>query len=361
MNDKASGAMGIEGGLILIFVLLGVMLTGIITANWLLVIEPLLREDAASRSLALAQAEGRALERLFGGHCDQADLRAELETALSNMLLLREPATEKPFIRHVQLVMDYEQLGLPPGSLDIAAGSLVCADCFEAEIPLYHPESQQLIGVATVVTSPEFLRTLMDTVRTRLLWIGVASLGLIGLAALGSRQLLRRLRHMEEELRQAALTDVLTGIANRRALFDRLTDEVERLRRYPDQPLSIILLDLDEFKAINDRFGHATGDEVLVRVARTVLGVVRKTDVVGRYGGEEFLVILPNVGIVGARDVAERVRRAVEQLTWTQPGLRLTVSGGVSEASGEEPDRLIDAADRKLYEAKDAGRNRMVG
>lgn len=361
MNDQATGTLRLESGLVLIFVMLGVLLTGLITANWLLVIEPLLYQDAASRSLALAQAEGRTLERLFAGECKRADLRFELETALSGMLLLKEPATDKPFIRTVRLSMDYEQLDLPPGSLDIAAGAAPCPDCFEADIPLYHPVNQQLIGVATVVTSPEFLRTLIDTVRTRLLWIALASLGLIGLAALGSRQLLRRLRGMEEELRRAALTDALTGIANRRALFDRLSVEVERVRRYPDQPCSIILLDLDEFKSVNDRFGHTTGDEVLARVAETIATAIRKTDMVGRYGGEEFLVILPNAGLARAREVAERIRSAAQALTWRTPGLRLTVSGGVVESTGEESDALIDAADGKLYEAKHAGRNRMVG
>ncbi|WP_083924751.1 GGDEF domain-containing protein [Lamprocystis purpurea] len=360
MGSTGSGTLRFEGHLALIFALLGVLLTGVITAHWLLVIEPLLRADAASRSHALAQAESRNLERLFiNEHADQAGLETELRATLGSILLIKDPATGTPFIRRIDLLLDYDVIDAPPGSLDISAGAAACEACFIAEVPLYHPHSHQLIGLATFHSSPEFLQRLIDNVRIRLLWIGLASLGLIGVAGVGTRHLLHRLEAVEDELRQAALTDSLTGIANRRALFERLTAELERAQRYPDQPCSIILIDLDHFKVINDSFGHAMGDEVLIKVAATLLRVGRKADLVGRYGGEEFLVILPHTDRRGAMNLAERVRIAVKTLTWADPRVRLTVSGGICEAQGETADALIEAADRKLYLAKAAGRDRM--
>ena len=356
-----SGTLRFEGHLALIFALLGVLLTGVIAAHWLLVIEPLLRADAASRSHALAQAESRSLERLFGDRCEQGTLETELRATLGSILLIKDPATGTPFIRRIDLLLDYDLIDAPPGSLDISAGAATCAACFVAEIPLYHPHSHQLIGLATFYSSPEFLQRLIDNVRVRLLWIGLASLGLIGVAGIGARHLLHRLEAVENELRQAALTDPLTGIANRRALFARLTTELERAHRYPDQPCAIILIDLDHFKVINDSFGHAMGDEVLTKVAATLLRVVRKADLVGRYGGEEFLVILPHTDRCGAMHLAERVRIAIKALIWADPRVRLTVSGGICEAQGQTADALIEAADRKLYSAKAAGRDRMEG
>ena len=249
------------------------------------------------------------------------------------------------------------------GSLDIAVGAAdLSRTCFVAEIPLYHLKDHQLIGVVTFHSSPEFLRRLIGNVRAQ------APVGRVDQSgtdrdcrAWGPATCSSGLNAVEEELRQAALTDALTGVANRRALYDRLRTEVERALRYPDQPCSIILIDLDHFKLINDRFGHMMGDEVLRKVAATLLTVMRKTDLVGRYGGEEFLVVLPHAGWQEAMDAAERIRVAVKDLTWTDPQVRLTVSGGVCECQGETPDALIQAADVKLYQAKAAGRDRMVG
>jgi diguanylate cyclase (GGDEF)-like protein len=354
-----SGTLRFGRHLALIFAMLGVLLTGLITAHWLWVIEPLLRADAASRSHALAQAESRSLERLFGARCDQGSLETELRATLSSILLVKDPATGTPFIRRIDLLLDYDLITAPAGSLDISAGAAACKICFVADIPLYQPHSHQLIGLATFYSNPEFLHRLIENVRMRLLWIGLASLGLISIAGFGTHHLLHRLEAVEDALRQAALTDPLTGVANRRALFERLNLELARAQRYPDQTCAIILIDLDHFKAINDNFGHGMGDEVLIKVAAALLHVVRKADLIGRYGGEEFLVILPHTSRRGAMVLAERLRITVKALTWGDPRVRITVSGGIAQAQGEAADALIEAADRKLYLAKAAGRDRM--
>jgi len=121
------------------------------------------------------------------------------------------------------------------------------------------------------------------------------------------------------------------------------------------------MLDLDHFKAVNDTSGHRVGDAVLVQVAAALLGSIRDVDIAGRYGGEEFLVILPCTGAAEARNTAERIRARIKALTWAEPGLNVTISAGISEYRGQDIDALVDAADRKLYEAKAAGRDRVVG
>ena len=169
------------------------------------------------------------------------------------------------------------------------------------------------------------------------------------------------LKSTEEELRIASLTDGLTGLFNRRHLFHKLYDEIDMARRYPDYRLCVVLLDLDHFKRINDTYGHGMGDNVLIAVGTTLLGSIRDPDVAGRYGGEEFLVILPHTEKAHAIQAAERIRSAIAELALPQPDLRVTVSAGVCEYTGGTVDAFIEAADRKLYEAKDAGRNRVAG
>jgi diguanylate cyclase (GGDEF)-like protein len=168
------------------------------------------------------------------------------------------------------------------------------------------------------------------------------------------------LKAIQSELLVASLTDGLTGLYNRRYLFLKLAEEIERARRFA-YGFSIALFDLDHFKGVNDTFGHRVGDEVLIRVATELRRSIREVDFAGRYGGEEFLVILPYANTAVALDVAERIRAGIDALTWSKPGLRVTLSGGVCEYAGTDIDTLVDAADRRLYEAKAAGRDRVIG
>jgi len=165
---------------------------------------------------------------------------------------------------------------------------------------------------------------------------------------------------MELELRRLARTDTLTGLANRAHGLDRLTEEIDRARRH-GHPLALLALDLDYFKQINDGYGHAAGDEALRRFARLLLSCLRNHDFAGRMGGEEFLAVLPVTDLAAAQQVAERIRRTVEQRPVTLPDgrtIRMTVSIGVAVLDGPmEAGTLLRQADQALYEAKHAGRN----
>ncbi len=170
-------------------------------------------------------------------------------------------------------------------------------------------------------------------------------------------------RRMVMGLQLSANTDARTGLLNSRA-FDDVAEGA--MRDAPmGEPSGVLMIDVDHFKDFNDRFGHAAGDEALRVLAAVLRGQVRDKDIVARYGGEEFVVYLPKVDMLGAADVAERIRRGVEgTIIGVRPGetARITVSVGVAAAPGDGTDRtmLVKAADRMLYAAKEGGRNRIA-
>ncbi len=161
-------------------------------------------------------------------------------------------------------------------------------------------------------------------------------------------------------LQQDALYDAVTGLRNHRYFQVRLREELTRTERN-GQPTALILLDLDNFKGINDRFGHAVGDYVLSQVARVLERTARAGDVVCRYGGEEMVVLLPGTSLEEGAKVAERLREAVERRN-DQPGPAVTISLGVASCpeNTTQSDLLIAAADAAMYSAKRAGKNRVA-
>lgn len=173
---------------------------------------------------------------------------------------------------------------------------------------------------------------------------------------------LQQLHAAHEELIKVARLDPLTRVNNRRALMELLELELQRCRRY-HHPFTVLFLDVDHFKFINDRFGHAAGDTVLQRIMQVASSLTRPPDIIGRYGGEEFAIGLVECDLAGARPIAERIRSAIEQsvLPWEGQRIAATVSIGLAPLTPdiEKIDRLIDRADQALYDAKACGRNRI--
>ncbi|MGB8930824.1 MAG: GGDEF domain-containing protein [Anaeromyxobacteraceae bacterium] len=172
----------------------------------------------------------------------------------------------------------------------------------------------------------------------------------------------------QRKLVEGALQDPLTGLYNRRMLEERLDGELAAAKRH-DRIVAVLMIDIDRFKAVNDQHGHLAGDEALRMVARTLRATIRQEDFVARFGGEEFVVIAPETGLDGARQLGERIRHAVERsrCVWQEHELSVTVSVGVTVSvlpaefvPGQTARALVDVADRALYRAKDEGRNRVV-
>lgn len=161
-----------------------------------------------------------------------------------------------------------------------------------------------------------------------------------------------------EQLNQLATTDVLTGICNRRHFNEMLTSEIKRSTRF-SSPLTLILFDVDHFKRINDTFGHQSGDQTLIQLAQVVGGAIRVTDLLARWGGEEFAILAPGCNLDTGRLLAEKIRLLLEKQHFADVG-QVTCSFGVADyAPGDDEDSLMKKADRCLYHAKASGRNRV--
>ena len=172
----------------------------------------------------------------------------------------------------------------------------------------------------------------------------------------------REITRQNRELHVLATRDSLTGVLNRRSFFDGIKTLIQECEE-AGEPLSVIMVDIDHFKSINDRFGHATGDKVIKLLADILTQAVRADDLVGRYGGEEFCVALPGVDEAKAADIAEQMREVVhdgKSAKFTS-AIRISASFGVASKDGDEltPSALVDLADKALYEAKESGRNRV--
>jgi len=174
---------------------------------------------------------------------------------------------------------------------------------------------------------------------------------------------IRQLEASKAALAIQATTDPLTGLRNRRSFFEKAEEQVALFRRYKSE-LSLMMIDIDHFKTINDTHGHDAGDEVLKHLANVLTSMVRQVDVLARLGGEEFAVLLPDTKRLGAAVLAERTRAAIEKSPFTYHGqnIALTASIGVASISAEGVNsigELVRIADHRLYLAKDAGRNRI--
>ncbi|GAW91366.1 GGDEF domain-containing protein [Calderihabitans maritimus] len=250
------------------------------------------------------------------------------------------------------------------------------------EWPLVHPLMEQVFSkVEPSFLSLEELRPLPGFAGVEVtpgaeiliypLWTALGAVGLLGIVApvsmddngdknlqiyanfaavaLSNATLIRRLEREAE-------TDVLTGFFNKRALRNILANELERTVRY-GTPLSVIFLDIDDFKAYNDAFGHLSGDVVLEKTAEIIRNSIRTVDIAGRYGGEEFVIILPGTNKEGAVRVAERIRKSIE--TFPFPHRRITASIGIASAQKDDSiDLLLARADQACYRAKKEGKNR---
>ena len=180
-------------------------------------------------------------------------------------------------------------------------------------------------------------------------------------SALHVKQLQDQLRDRNALLDQLSRTDALTALHNRRHLDEELDRRHGEARRHHD-PLGVLLLDIDHFKQVNDVHGHPVGDDVLREVARRIQNELRLEDIAGRWGGEEFLIILPQTNLDGVFRLAERIRLIISATPVIVGDLHIavTISGGCAVGPGESSADLLRRADKRLYQAKDAGRNQIV-
>ncbi len=174
-----------------------------------------------------------------------------------------------------------------------------------------------------------------------------------------------RIKTLQDLLRDTAIKDALTGLYNRRYMDERIDQEFQRCKRY-NHPMSVAMIDIDYFKKVNDTYGHDVGDQVLKTLASELKTKLRKSDILSRYGGEEFVVVLPETGLVESKNALEKVREYISTLAIqddTGKTFQISFSGGVAGgdlSSITSPFDLLKIADKNLYDAKHQGRNRII-
>lgn len=246
---------------------------------------------------------------------------------------------------------------------DLSGKEQVDIDIVETYLPIL-TSSNTVIGSFEIYqdVSPSLLKADIG-IRQTLMTLTVTLCIAFGLSFFIIRVAAKELRQTQDQLHRQASIDPLTGLFNRNKIMQLLADQAD-ISEQPEQvSYCLIMLDVDHFKSINDNYGHPAGDKVLTTIAQTIEQVIRTNDKVGRYGGEEFLLILPETDLASARLQAEYVRRAIEKLSIhvNQSKISVTVSQGVATKYQSEPDyeEALKRADDALYKAKKLGRNRV--
>lgn len=204
----------------------------------------------------------------------------------------------------------------------------------------------------------------LEFIAPAVFFFGAVLVLFVGTLALETTAEIQRITKLEYE----TVTDHLIGVYNRRYLDRKITEEISRSRRY-GTPLSMMLLDIDHFKAVNDQYGHQIGDEVLKGLGKLLIEKVRDTDIIARYGGEEIAILLPQTAGSDAVDLAERLRQAIEKTIMVpaeandqNKDIAITVSIGVTEFASQVTENrvFVQQSDEALYQAKHEGRNRVI-
>jgi diguanylate cyclase (GGDEF)-like protein len=329
------------------------------------------------QTLSNLQKEKESLEKRLIELDSQASLRQHLFNAVQQLASLLDPVIVR------QRLMEFVRSTVGKGTIHYFAGNaprdLMDKWVMERRLPLLVTDVAQDSRfkparsgseVRSVLAAPIVVeRQMVGIIRLngfepQLFTVGdlriLEALSLLASLALENLQLLSRLE-------ESATRDNLTGLYTHRFFQERLADEILRAGRYQTE-FCLLLMDIDHFKRYNDTYGHAAGDQVLVRFSQVLLRHVRDVDFLARYGGEEFVMILPQTGLDQARQMAENIRQAIEAETFTfgpeaPMRERVTVSIGVSGFPQEATiaSQLIRVADYRLYQAKESGRNRVVG
>lgn len=249
---------------------------------------------------------------------------------------------------------------------DTLEGQSITRDVVETYVPIMHQED--FVGALEIYydisARKNDLDQLISNITYQLVSLSLLLIATIAFIYYRAVRMLREHRLMEEKLNFLANTDPLTQLCNRRRFMERLDGEISRFLRY-SHPASLLIFDIDHFKKINDTYGHQTGDDVLRELAQSCKAVLRDNDLVGRYGGEEFIVFLPETDREHAMQVAEKLRTTVEEFSLPHSDTRLsvTISVGVApfpRSATLTKDEIIRQADAALYEAKNSGRNRVA-
>lgn len=357
-----------------IFLIIGLSLLLFSLTSWLVEIKPRLKSEAISNLQILGDSKARLIE----GYIDDLETRDNLEAifdTFNELLLLIDPFTQQRIFEGIELELDFTLPSSVSINQRIQAGELNCLNCIKSESPVYSRKTGELIAILKIYANPWLYKQLVYDVGMRIAIVVMALMLVVLLAWIMSRRLLQGLvqreinlqkeigerKQAEQRLHQIAAYDQLTNLPNRYLLNTEFSNKLEEARRNGNQ-LAVLFFDLDDFKNINDIFGHETGDLLLKEVAERISGNIRRYDLFSRFGGDEFVMIMPflndhsEIYILLEKIIAS----FSDEFRLANNPVKVTTSIGVSiyPNDGSTPDKLLKNADLAMYRAKADGRNR---
>lgn len=357
-----------------LFILIGVFVLLLSLLNWHFEIKPRLTDEAISNLQILADSRAKSIEAQFQNIDSDSGL-AVIYNSLNEMLLLVDPQTGASIFEGIALEIDFDALPIiNQGPSILEAGSTHCTQCIINQSPIYNRSNGELIGIVRIYANPLLYKRLVRDIGLQL---GLALTGVllvIILAAMITTRLLQQLRErelnltreiaerkqVEEKLHQIATYDQLTDLPNRYLLHSEFEKKLEEAHRY-SMKMAVLFLDIDHFKTTNDMYGHEIGDVLLKKVSERIAGVLRSYDLLSRFGGDEFVMIMSHLqDHAEVYSVVEKIISSVAQpIDLGEVSVQVTVSIGISifPEDGDSPSSLLKNADLAMYIAKSEGRN----
>ena len=357
----------------LLFLGVGILIIVITLWNWHYDIRPRLVNEAESNTRVLAGSHALVIESQFQDFQGESDISA-IHNSINKMLLINDPTTGESLYQGVSLEVDYDAFPADYGLVNFDVGITSCIDCIVTENPIYNRSSGELIAILKIYANPIFYQRLVDDIVDDLALMLVGVIIVLVLAWMTSNRLMGRivereetLKHeiaerksVEKQLHQIAAYDQLTNLPNRYLLQADFAKKIEETARNK-QMLATLFFDLDLFKDVNDTHGHEVGDALLSQVAERMSEVTRNYDLLARFGGDEFVMIMSNLN--ERSDVIQVVEKIIAGFIppFELPGamVQITTSVGISiyPEDGIDPSELLKNADLAMYRAKAEGRN----
>jgi diguanylate cyclase (GGDEF)-like protein len=357
----------------LLFLGIGLVIIVLTLWNWHYDVEPRLVNEAQSNTRVLAASYARAIESQFQNVNGQTDISV-IHNSINEMLLINDPSTGENLYYGVSLEVDYDAFPADYDLVNLNVGTTNCRDCIVTENPIYNRASGELIAILKIYANPVFYQRLINDIVDGLAVMLLGIVIVLVVAWMTSNRLLNRIRERErslvyevgerksaeKRLHQIAAYDQLTNLPNRYLLQADFSRKLEESSRN-DKMLATLFFDLDNFKAINDVHGHETGDALLKQVATRMSEVTRNYDLLARFGGDEFVMIMSNLS--ERSDVIQVVEKIIAGFVpaFDLPGasIQITTSVGISifPEDGKDPSELLKNADLAMYRAKAEGRN----
>ena len=357
----------------LLFVSIGAMIIALTLWNWHYDLKPRLVNEAQSNTRVLAASYARAIESQFQTISGKADVSV-IHNSINEMLLINDPTTDENLFLGVTLEVDYDAFPASYDMVNFYVGVTNCENCIVTENPIFSHQSGELIAILKIFANPIFYQRLTHDIIDDLAVMLFGIVVVLVIAWMTSNRLLSRIRERErslvfeigerksaeEKLHKIAAYDQLTNLPNRYLLqadFKRKLEETARRHNM----LATLFFDLDQFKQVNDVHGHETGDALLEQVASRISDVTRNYDLLARFGGDEFVMIMSNVEnradvIYVAEKIISSFRKSFEL---PDTSVQITTSIGISiyPDDGRDPSELLKNADLAMYRAKAEGRN----